>query len=120
MLDFFFFQAEDGIRALTVTGVQTCALPIWRIAVSVLAEEHQGVAALFRIPAPDLAQAKPLAKEPQRGRQVAHADHGVEVAHGAEIALSWRHERAQRPRQLSPRSRYATSREVARHRRRAR
>src|SRR5207245_5614865 len=24
----FFFQAEDGIRAATVTGVQTCALPI--------------------------------------------------------------------------------------------
>src|SRR2546430_7942225 len=24
----FFFQAEDGIRHLTVTGVQTCALPI--------------------------------------------------------------------------------------------
>src|SRR2546430_9097941 len=27
---FFFFQAEDGIRDLTVTGVQTCALPIFR------------------------------------------------------------------------------------------
>src|SRR2546427_187040 len=27
-LHFFFFQAEDGIRDLTVTGVQTCALPI--------------------------------------------------------------------------------------------
>src|SRR2546430_1859351 len=26
---FFFFQAEDGIRDLTVTGVQTCALPIF-------------------------------------------------------------------------------------------
>src|SRR5256886_12959552 len=25
----FFFQAEDGIRYLTVTGVQTCALPIY-------------------------------------------------------------------------------------------
>src|SRR5206468_11696555 len=29
-LFFFFFQAEDGIRGLIVTGVQTCALPIWR------------------------------------------------------------------------------------------
>src|SRR2546430_8062964 len=29
---FFFFQAEDGIRDLTVTGVQTCALPISRSA----------------------------------------------------------------------------------------
>src|SRR5947207_8156495 len=27
---FFFFQAEDGIRDHCVTGVQTCALPIWR------------------------------------------------------------------------------------------
>src|SRR2546430_4091464 len=26
--DLYFFQAEDGIRNLTVTGVQTCALPI--------------------------------------------------------------------------------------------
>src|SRR5207245_6740816 len=26
---FFFFQAEDGIRDATVTGVQTCALPIF-------------------------------------------------------------------------------------------
>src|SRR2546430_8034067 len=26
----FFFQAEDGIRYLTVTGVQTCALPIYK------------------------------------------------------------------------------------------
>src|SRR2546430_3066383 len=30
---FFFFQAEDGIRDLTVTGVQTCALPIYPILV---------------------------------------------------------------------------------------
>src|SRR5690606_40266682 len=27
-VDFFFFQAEDGIRDFHVTGVQTCALPI--------------------------------------------------------------------------------------------
>src|SRR6266853_1809339 len=31
VLFFFFFQAEDGIRDLTVTGVQTCALPIFRL-----------------------------------------------------------------------------------------
>src|SRR2546429_172453 len=29
---FFFFQAEDGIRDVAVTGVQTCALPILRCA----------------------------------------------------------------------------------------
>src|SRR5262249_60140788 len=28
---FFFFQAEDGIRDWSVTGVQTCALPIYVI-----------------------------------------------------------------------------------------
>src|SRR5205823_3557648 len=28
---FFFFQAEDGIRDKLVTGVQTCALPIYRL-----------------------------------------------------------------------------------------
>src|SRR2546430_2968375 len=43
---FFLFQAEDGIRDLTVTGVQTCALPIFeglaglggRLALGVLAD----------------------------------------------------------------------------------
>ena len=29
LIFFFFFQAEDGIRDHCVTGVQTCALPIW-------------------------------------------------------------------------------------------
>src|SRR2546430_14672038 len=33
MFFFFFFQAEDGIRDLTVTGVQTCALPISRLGI---------------------------------------------------------------------------------------
>src|SRR3712207_7213848 len=31
MIVFFFFQAEDGIRDIGVTGVQTCALPIYAI-----------------------------------------------------------------------------------------
>src|SRR2546427_7729941 len=39
---FFFFQAEDGIRDLTVTGVQTCALPILRCRLGV----SPGLAAL--------------------------------------------------------------------------
>src|SRR3989449_7487195 len=30
-LFFFFFQAEDGIRDVAVTGVQTCALPIYKV-----------------------------------------------------------------------------------------
>src|SRR5256886_17549222 len=34
----FFFQAEDGIRDLTVTGVQTCALPILLLADTITGE----------------------------------------------------------------------------------
>src|SRR5256886_10233476 len=44
----FFFQAEDGIRDLTVTGVQTCALPIYPIHVVLraagdLSDDHRGL-----------------------------------------------------------------------------
>src|SRR5207237_7799616 len=37
----FFFQAEDGIRDSSVTGVQTCALPICRVACSSRSVEHE-------------------------------------------------------------------------------
>src|SRR5438270_13962445 len=36
---YFFFQAEDGIRDLTVTGVQTCALPISMIPMTTMASK---------------------------------------------------------------------------------
>src|SRR5205085_4714184 len=39
----FFFQAEDGIRDLTVTGVQTCALPISLTLRSLVADLHTDV-----------------------------------------------------------------------------
>src|SRR3712207_7879900 len=46
MLDFFFFfQAEDGIRDIGVTGVQTCALPILE------EEEEEGGQEEFRMDA---------------------------------------------------------------------
>src|SRR2546430_12794340 len=41
---FFFFQAEDGIRDLTVTGVQTCALPILHQAVHAVLESDEALA----------------------------------------------------------------------------
>src|SRR3712207_8187147 len=41
MMFIFFFQAEDGIRDIGVTGVQTCALPIW--AKMVMAVANAGV-----------------------------------------------------------------------------
>src|SRR5207245_5567547 len=40
---FFFFQAEDGIRDATVTGVQTCALPISRSVLGFPDREREGV-----------------------------------------------------------------------------
>src|SRR5256885_4078549 len=43
----FFFQAEDGIRDYKVTGVQTCALPIYRL------EQDQVLVSLARTQAQD-------------------------------------------------------------------
>ena len=41
---FFFFQAEDGIRDTSVTGVQTCALPILANAIDMFDETAQQMA----------------------------------------------------------------------------
>src|SRR5687767_15369039 len=44
----FFFQAEDGIRDQLVTGVQTCALPIWSWNIlSTEAEAQSAVVKMF-------------------------------------------------------------------------
>src|SRR6266516_1576973 len=46
---FFFFQAEDGIRDRTVTGVQTCALPIYGFLLERTARsEHPGQLAFLQ------------------------------------------------------------------------
>src|SRR2546429_4571499 len=47
---FFFFQAEDGIRDVAVTGVQTCALPIFRVNpwLRLLPLLHEDAAGLLR------------------------------------------------------------------------
>src|SRR5690554_8085146 len=47
----FLFQAEDGIRAADVTGVQTCALPIYRLAhlAEVLGERRAPLAHAERV-----------------------------------------------------------------------
>src|SRR2546429_225775 len=44
---FFFFQAEDGIRDVAVTGVQTCALPISRIFPEFIMLKRWGSALIF-------------------------------------------------------------------------
>src|SRR5437867_6619405 len=79
---FFFFQAEDGIRDRTVTGVQTCALPISRPAASVAAgrastrSEGDGTAA----PTPP----KRRPRSPRRSRTRA-ASPGITASPGPEI-----------------------------------
>src|SRR5690606_35429429 len=47
---FFFFQAEDGIRDFHVTGVQTCALPIYLLAGTLLSLELPKVSAIVPMP----------------------------------------------------------------------
>src|SRR6185295_17896147 len=44
----FFFQAEDGIRDIGVTGVQTCALPIFIGLSEPVLEEHQELKRFLR------------------------------------------------------------------------
>src|SRR5256885_13058859 len=46
---FFFFQAEDGIRDYKVTGVQTCALPIWE---ERMGNIKRGIPAIFSLAMP--------------------------------------------------------------------
>src|SRR3712207_8495915 len=48
----FFFQAEDGIRDIGVTGVQTCALPIC----PVHPDDADGAAAVAQVAPPEPAE----------------------------------------------------------------
>src|SRR2546429_3710968 len=50
---FFFFQAEDGIRDVAVTGVQTCALPICRSLCAALAGRRRPWPGHQRRPGPE-------------------------------------------------------------------
>src|SRR2546421_7963434 len=81
MWHFFFFQAEDGIRDLIVTGVQTCALPIFgefqanRTAHVIVAIEG----AAKRSPAVAAGQDHGARKEHKRYAKVAVARHPSSV-----------------------------------------
>src|SRR2546430_13019332 len=80
----FFFQAEDGIRDLTVTGVQTCALPIskplyLRAPTSTLSlgfRRYSGLAASRRQPEP--SRSADLVRQGRGSRHpIARHRHGI-------------------------------------------
>src|SRR6266496_1731528 len=83
---FFFFQAEDGIRDLYVTGVQTCALPIWPPAAPGTGRPpHSRSRGASRGPPPLVAA----------GSAVVGGDQAVPVAIGEATGLATRPEAAQ-------------------------
>src|SRR2546429_8198196 len=63
---FFFFQAEDGIRDVAVTGVQTCALPICVVAAAVEEDADQRLV-VVRLEGGGLAQCGEVQGEGQGG-----------------------------------------------------
>src|SRR5262249_56957844 len=75
LLHFFFFQAEDGIRDWSVTGVQTCALPIFACDRLRRTSTRQPLARVRRLsrmtegtrPAPRLPPRPPVPERPARG-----------------------------------------------------
>src|SRR5205085_4215019 len=75
---FFFFQAEDGIRDLTVTGVQTCALPISQAAARAFRRRTARVAPA-RVPGRGAAPA-PQADRRERSRRDHDARSGRHLA----------------------------------------
>src|SRR5699024_4503498 len=54
----FFFQAEDGIRDRNVTGVQTCALPIFIVVIAIVVVFAVAVPAMIRKSATELSRAE--------------------------------------------------------------
>src|SRR2546421_5839310 len=67
----FFFQAEDGIRDLIVTGVQTCALPIWVRDLAFLRAGCTGASINAKTPNPAPTKHK---KDPIRARTLKKAN----------------------------------------------
>ena len=66
---FFFFQAEDGIRDWSVTGVQTCALPIFYMSGFGAAGSTLGVPDIGLMSATEMAdRVRALAASAQIGR----------------------------------------------------
>src|SRR5437870_13201352 len=83
----FFFQAEDGIRDGHVTGVQTCALPIFA--------DDKGFGYIERAGAPDLHVHYTAIKD-QTGHRTLLAGQKVEFEEAEEIGRASCRERVER------------------------
>src|SRR2546429_8282767 len=71
-VDFFFFQAEDGIRDVAVTGVQTCALPIYGVQAPLLAQPDGAAGASLLV------------------TRTQHEQRGFEIHPGQDVAIGVR------------------------------
>src|SRR5256885_10032875 len=79
---FFFFQAEDGIRDYKVTGVQTCALPIF-FGLPAVAEAFESIAAGRPDARAALERLPRLAAQIARRGACAHPDGALRFADSA-------------------------------------
>src|SRR5206468_1000259 len=96
----FFFQAEDGIRDLIVTGVQTCALPILKTPdLNVDAERFYALSQAYRTEKKEsemfaalnnLAQTYPVSKWNEDGLMAAGNYHWVELER-EQAAVAYQH-----------------------------
>src|SRR2546429_7362065 len=77
-IDFFFFQAEDGIRDVAVTGVQTCALPIFETLSGLLKEDGSA-----RLPNGNIRSGGKSAVETFKGHQIPASIHYGDDASGS-------------------------------------
>src|SRR5688500_20390003 len=92
---FFFFQAEDGIRGYKVTGVQTCALPIFdQLTVDSFEFPARGATECLGGDAVDVPEAA-VGGFMKHGHRVGGQDRSEERRVGKE----WRAGRAPRPEQ---------------------
>src|SRR5690349_23126055 len=83
----FFFQAEDGIRDLYVTGVQTCALPI--SLAKTLLKTFGSFAEVLAAPTQRLAEIKGLGESSITDLKIVHAARSEERRVGKECRARW-------------------------------
>src|SRR3989449_11628908 len=91
---FFFFQAEDGIRDVAVTGVQTCALPILKTPLTVLRAGVERAITTPNLPQETLATLEETLQEIKRMTELvdalltlARADEGIAPLHREPVDL---------------------------------